>query len=340
MNVSKLINVLSSINAAEAIITANNGKMIIFSEAEGFKSYAEVDSEISLPQVTVEVSQLLEALKGAQGADLVLFYADSKLSLKTDKMSFSMDVIEDERVIPTIPNNEYFEVIDFEGLKTALTKVIGATAKDKMRPQLEMVNFDGHKIMATNTFIMAVYNMVQAPNILKDARFGLNSSVVKHILKIGKKERVASIYLNELSFYIKLGDTIFICRKGDPSKFDYNRILNESLQQADHNAFIVTDDLKKALKSLKPTLKQEGNRLNFSFNENKATLKAGDFNLEITAVYNSEPRQVTLNSEYIETFLKTAGAFMNIAVKNEKAPVVLTANDNSYNFVVMPMWAQ
>lgn len=339
MNVSKLINVLSNINAPEAVITANNGKLTIYSETETIKTYSTISADIILPQIKVDVVQLSEALKGAVGSDLVLFYADSKLSLKTDKMSFSMDVIEDEKVIPVIPGEECFEAINFEGLKNALSKTIGAAAKDKMRPQLEMINFDIGKIMATDSFKMAVYNLVQAPNTLKDAKFALNGSFIKHILKAGKKEQAASIYLTDNLFYIKLGETFYIGGRGEPTRFDYNRVLNDSLQ-ADHNALMVTGDLKKALKSLKPTLKQVGNWLNFSFNENKATLKAGDFTLEIEAVYNSEPCQVTLNSEFIETFLKTAGAFINIAVKNENAPVVLTADDNSYNFVVMPIRAQ
>ena len=77
--------------------------------------------------------------------------------------------------------------------------------------------------------------------------------------------------------------------------------------------------------------------MNFSFRDNKTVLKAGDFTLEIASAYESEPRQVTLNSKYIEVFLKTAGATMEILVKNDVAPVVLTTGDSNYNFVVMPM---
>lgn len=337
MNVSKLIEILNNVNAPEAVITASNGKLTVYSETETVKTYADISADIILPQIKVDVVQLSEALKGAVGSDLVLFYADSKLSLKTDKMSFSMDVIEDERVIPVIPGEECFETIDFEGLKTALTKVIGAASKDRARPQLEMVNFDSGKIVATDCAVMAVYNMAHIPNAFKDAKFALNSDFVKQILKAGKKEQAASIYLVNNSFYIKLGNTVYIGGRGELFRFDYNRILNESLQ-ADHKAILCTEDLKRALKTLRPTLKQTGNHLNFSFRENKTVLKAGDFTLEIASAYESEPRQVTLNSKYIEVFLKTAGAFINIAVKDEKAPVVLTADDNSYNFVIMPIF--
>ncbi|NLE06880.1 MAG: hypothetical protein GX638_19040 [Crenarchaeota archaeon] len=193
--------------------------------------------------------------------------------------------------------------------------------------------------MATDSFAMAVYELEQSPSAFKDKKFALNSNFVKHILKFGKKERVASIYLTDNLFYLRLGDTIFIARRGEPFRMDYERILKESLQ-ADHNALITTGDLKKALKSLKPTLKQVGNHLNISLKENKTLLKADDFNLEIVSVYNSEPCQVTLNSGYIEVFLKTAGNITNIAVKNEIAPVVLTTDDHNYNFVLMPIRAQ
>lgn len=340
MNVTKLINVLSNINAAEATITANNGKLTIYSETEGFKTYAEMDSEIVLPKIMVNVSQLSEALKRAEGADLVLIYSDSKLSLKTDNMSFAMDVKESNVTIPVIPTPfyEYFDTINFEGLKTALSKVIDAASKDKARPHLAAVNVDGHKIMATDSFAMAIYELEQVPNIFKDKKFALNSNFVKHILKVGKKERTANIYRTNDLFYIKLGETVYISRLGEPLRFDYSRVLKESLQ-ADNNALITTGDLKKALKTLKPTLKQVGNRLNISLNENKTSLKAGDFNLEITSVYNSEPCQVTLNSKYVETFLKTAGNITNIAIKNEIAPVVLTTDDHNYNFVLMPIRA-
>lgn len=337
MNVTKLIGILSNVNAAEAVITANNGKLIVCSETEGVKTYAEIDSEISLPKITVDVSQLLEALKRAEGAELKLTYEDSKLTLKTDNMSLAMSVKECNITIPVIPGpiNEYFETINFEGLKTALSKTIDAASKDKVRPHLTVVNIDGHKIMATDSFAMAVYELEQSPNAFKDTKFALSSDFVRHLLKVGKKERTANICLTDNLFYIKLGDSIFISQRGEPFKFDYDRVLRDSLQ-AEHNALITTGDLKKALKSLKPTLKQVENHLNFSFKENKTVLKAGDFNLEITSVYSSEPCQVTLNSKYIEVFLKTAGAFMNIAIKNEKAPVVLT-DDSYYNFVVMPM---
>jgi DNA polymerase III sliding clamp (beta) subunit (PCNA family) len=341
MNVSKLIEILNNVNASEAVITANNGKLTVYSETETIKTYSTISADINLPQIKVDVVQLSEALKRAEGADLVLFYADSKLSLKTSNMSVSIAVTEDERIIPTIPGpeDEYFETINFEGLKTAFAKTIGAVGKDKLKPQFQTVNIDSSNVMATNSFVMAVYEMDQVPNTFKDTKLMLDSNFVKQILKVGKKERIARIYLNEASFYIKLGDIIFFCQRGESFRFDYKRILEGALQ-ADHNALMVTGDLKKALKSLKPTLKQVGNRLNFSFEENKTTLRAGDFNLEIAAVYNSEPRQVTLNSEYIETFLKTAGAVTNMAVKNENAPVVLTAaDDNNYNFIVMPMRA-
>lgn len=341
MNVSKLINVLSNINAEEAAIIANNGKLIVCSESESVKTYAEVDSEIELPKITVDVSQLLEALKRVEGADSELTYSDSKLTLKTANMQFAMNVKESNITIPTIPGpiDEYFETINFETLKTALSKVIGAASKDKSRPHLATVNIDGHKVMATDSFAMSVYDMERVPETFKDRKFALSSDFVKHILKVGKKERTANIYLTNNLFYLRLGDTIFISRVGEPLRLDYNRILKESLQ-ADHNALITTGDLKKALKTLKPTLKQVGNWLNISLKENKTILKAGDFNLDITSVYNSEPCQVTLNSKYVEIFLKTAGNIMNIAVKNEIAPVVLTTDDHNYNFVLMPIRAQ
>lgn len=336
MDVSKLIEILDNVSAPEAVITSDNGKLVVYSGADSVETYAKIDSDITLPQITFNVSQLLEALKRAEKMDLVLFYADAKLTLKTNNMSFSMDVKDDERVIPVIPGDEYFEVVNFEGLKTALTKVIGAAAKDKMRPQLEMINFDGHKIMATNSFIMAVYESEQVPNIFREKRFALEGSFIEHILKAGKKEHVASIYKFNDLFYIKLGDIIYIGKIGEFPRFDYYRVLNESLQN-NHKAILCTEDLKKALKTLKPTLKQTGNRLNFSFEENKTILKTGDFTLEIASAYESEPRQVTLSSKYIEIFLKTAGATMEIALKNDIAPVVLTTGDRNYNFVVMPM---
>ena len=336
MDVSKLVNVLSNINAKEATIIANDGKLIVCSEAEGVKTYAEIDSEIVLPQIIINVKQFSEALKRAEGANLKLTYTDSKLTLKTDNMSFGMDVKESNITIPIIPGDDCFEVVNFEGLKTAFTKTIGAASKDVARPHLAAVNVDGHKIMATDSFAMAVYELEQAPNTFKDAKFALNSNFVNRILKVGKKERTANICLTDNLVYIKLGDSIFIARRGEPFRMDYERILRDSLQ-ADHNALIVTGDVKKALKSLKPTLKQEGNWLNFSLKENKIVLKAGDFTIEIVSVYNSEPCHVTLNSGYVETFLKTAGNITNIAVKNENAPVVLTTDDHNYNFVLMPI---
>ncbi len=340
MNVSKLIEILSNINAKEAVIASSNGTLTVYSETETIKTYSEIDSDITLPQIRVDVVQLSEALKGAVRSDLVLFYADSKLNLKTDNMSFSMDVKEDERTIPVIPGDDCFETIDFEGLKTAFTKVIGASSKDRARPHLNTVNVDGYKIMATDSFAMAVYAMERIPETFREAKFTLSSDFVKHILKISQKERVASIYLTDNLFYLRLGDTIFICRRGEPFRMDYERILRDSLQ-ANHNALMVTGDVKKALKTLKPTLKQVGNWLNFSFKENKTVLKAGDFNLEVVSVYDSEPRQVTLNSKYVETFLKTAGATMNVAIKNENALVVMTTNnDENHTFVLMPIRAQ
>ena len=337
MNVSKLIGILTNINAKEAVITANDGKLIVCSDSDSVKTYAEIDSEIVLPQITLDVGQFSEALKRAEGADLVLTYLDSKLALKTDNMQFAMDVREGGPVaLPNIPGDDCFETINFEGLKTAFTKVIGAASKDKNRPHLSALNIDDYKIMTTDSFAMAVYELEQPPRAFRDVKFSLNSDFVKHILKVGKKERVASIYLTDNLFYIKLGETIYIARRGEPFRMDYERILRDSLQ-ADHNALMVTGDLKKALKSLKPTLKQEGNWLNISLKENKTVLKAGDFNLEIVSVYNSEPCQVTLNSGYVEVFLKTAGNITNIAVKNEIAPVVLTTDDHNYNFVLMPV---
>ena len=339
MNISKLVNVLSAIKAAEATITANNGKLIVCSDAEGVKTYAEIDSEISLPQVTVDVSQLLEALKRAEGAELKLTYSDSKLTLKTHNMSFVMDIKESNVTIPIIPGDGCFETINFEGLKTAFTKTVDAASKDRARPHLATVNVDNNKVVATDSFAMAVYELEQVPNIFKDTKVALSGDFIKYILKVGKKERVARIYLTDNLFYLRLGETIFICQRGEPFRFDYNRVLKESLE-ANHNALMVTCDIKKALKTLKPTLKQVGNWLNFSFKENKVILKAGDFNLEIESVYNSEPCQVTLNSKYVETFLKTAGKIMNFAIKNEIAPVVLTTDDHNYNFVLMPIRTQ
>ena len=337
MNVSKLIGILSNVNAEEATIIANNGKLTIYSRTEGFETYSGIDSDIELPKIMVNVSQLLEALKRAEGVDLVLTYLDSKLTLKTDNMQFAMSVREGGPVaMPIIPGDGCFETIEFEGLKTAFTKTIDAASKDRARPHLAAVNVDGHKVMATDSFAMAVYELEQVPNAFRDRKFSLNSDFVKHILKVGKKERTANIYLTDNLFYIKLGDTIYIAGRGEPFRMDYNRILKESLQ-ADHNALITTGDLKKALKSLKPTLKQVGNHLDITLKENKTLLKADDFNLEIDSVYNSEPRQVTLNSGYVEIFLKTAGKIMTIAVKNDVAPVVLTTDDHNYNFVVMPM---
>jgi DNA polymerase III sliding clamp (beta) subunit (PCNA family) len=338
MNVSKLIGILSNVNAKEAAIIASRGKMIIYSRAEGFETYAEVDSDIELPKITVDVSQLLEAFKRVEGADSVLTYEDSKLTLKTDNIQFAMSVREGGPVaMPNIPGDDCFETIDFEGLKTALTKTIGATSKDRARPQLAAVNVDGYKVIATDSYVMSVYTMERVPSALREAKFTLSSDFVKHILKVGKKERVASIYLTDNLFYLRLGDTKFICRRGEPFRMDYERILRDSLL-ADHNALMVTGDLKKALKALKPTLKQEGNWLNISLKENKTVLKAGDFSIEITSVYNSEPCQVTLNSKYVETFLKTAGATINIAIKNENAPVVMTTNnDENHTFVLMPI---
>ena len=342
MNVSKLISILSATNAEEATITANNGKLTIYSESDSVRTYSEMESEIELPKITVDVSQLLEALKRAEGADSVLTYSDSKLTLKTDNMSFAISVRECKHVnIPVIPTPfyEYFETINFEGLKTAFSKTIDAASKDKARPHLAAVNVDGHKVVATDSFAMAVYTMERVPETLKDAKFALSSDFVKHILKVGKKERTANICLTDNLFYLRLGETIFISKVGEPFRLDYNRILKESLE-ANHNALITTDDLKKALKTLKPTLKQVGNYLNITLKENKTLLKAGDFNLDIASVYDSEPCQVTLNSKYIEIFLKTAGNITNIAIKNEIAPVVLTTDDHNYNFVLMPIRAQ
>ncbi len=339
MDVSKLTGILSTLGAKEVTLMSNSGMLTVYSRAEGFKTYAEIDSEIELPKITVDVSQLLEALKRAEGANPMLTYSDSKLTLKTDNMSFAISVKEGGPVaMPIIPCpiDEYFETINFEGLKNAFTKTIDAASKDRARPQLNTVNIDGYKVMATDSFAMSVYNMIEAPKTFKDKKVTLSSDFVKHILKVGKKERVASICLTDNLFYIKLGETIFIARR-DSFRMDYERILKESLQ-ANHNALINTDDLKKALKSLKPTLKQVGNRLDITLKENKASLTAGDFNLDIVSVYNSEPCQVTLNSGYIEVFLKTAGATMNVAIKNEIAPVVLTTNnDENHTFILMPM---
>jgi DNA polymerase III sliding clamp (beta) subunit (PCNA family) len=339
MNISKLAEILSNINAKEATIVSNNGKLTVYSETGGFKTYARMESDVDFPQITVDVGQLLEALKRARPMESELTCTDSKLTLKAPNMHFEMDVkLGDSMTVLIIPNDDCFETIEFEGLKTAFSKTIDAASKDKERPHLAAVNIDGHKIMATDSFIMAVYELEQVPNIFKDKRFALSSDFVKHILKVGKKERTANICLTDNLFYIKLGDTIFISRVGEPFRLDYNRILKQSLE-ADHNALITTGDLKKALKTLKPTLKQTGNRLNFSFKENRVILKAGDFSIDIASVYNSEPCQVTLNSKHIETFLKTAGNITNIAVKNEIAPVVLTTDDHNYNFVLMSMRA-
>ena len=339
MDVSKLISILSNINAKEATIVSNNGKLTVYSETGGFKTYARMESDVDFPQITVDVGQLLEALKRARPMESELTCTDSKLTLKAPNMHFEMDVkLGDSMTVLIIPNDDCFEIIEFEGLKTAFSKTIDAASKDKERPHLAAVNIDGHKIMATDSFIMAVYELEQVPNIFKDKRFALEGSFIKHILKVGKKERTANICLTDNLFYIKLGDTIFISRVGEPFRLDYNRILKQSLE-ADHNALITTGDLKKALKTLKPTLKQTGNRLNFSFKENRVILKAGDFSIDIASVYNSEPCQVTLNSKHIETFLKTAGNITNIAVKNEIAPVVLTTDDHNYNFVLMSMRA-
>ncbi len=336
MNVSKLISVLSNVNAKEATITASNGKLIVCSESEGFKTYAEMESDISLPKIMANVSQFLEALKRAEGANPMLTYSDSKLTLKTDNMNFAMDVKESNVTIPTIPGDGCFETINFEGLKEAFTKTTDAASKDKARPHLAAVNIDDNKVMATDSFAMAVYTMERVPETLKDRKFALNGNFVKHILKVGKKERAANICLTDNLFYLRLGETVYIARMVEPFRVDYERILKEALQ-ADHNALMVTDDLKKVLKTLKPTLKQVDNHLNITLKENKTVLKAGDFNVEIESVYNSEPYQVTLNSKYIEVFLKTAGSITNIAVKNEIAPVVLTTDDHNYNFVLMPM---
>ena len=335
MSISKLIGILSNIGTTEATIIANDGKLTIYSESEGVKTYAEVDSDIELPKITVDVSQFSEALKRAEGAELVITHEHPKLTLKTSNMHVELSVKESNVTIPNIPSGDCFETIDFEGLKTAFTKTVGAASKDRARPHLAAVHIDGHKIMATDGRAMSVYDMES--ETFKDKKFALNSDFVKHILKVGKKERTANIYLTEHLFYVKLGDTIFIARRGEPFKMDYEQILKESLR-ADHNALITTDDLKKALKSLKPTLKQDGNYLNIALKENKTLLKAGDFSIDIASVYNSEPCQVTLNSKYVETFLKTAGATMNMVVKNENAPVVMTTNnDENHTFVLMPI---
>jgi len=338
MDVSKLISILSNINAKKVVITSSNGKLAVCSWMEGVDTYAEVDSNITLPQIMVNVEQLSEALKRAEGGELALTYSESesKLTLKTDNMSFGMSVEECNITIPIIPCDDCFEAIDFEGLKTAFTKTVGAVSKDKIRPQLNAVYIDGNRVMATDGRAMSVYELEQVPETFKDKKFTLSSDFISHILKVGKKERTANIYLTKDLFYLRLGDSIFICQRGEPFKMDYERILRESLQ-ADHNALITTDDLKKALKTLKPTLKQTGNQLDFSFQENKTTLKAGDFTLDIVCSYESEPRKVTLNSKYLEVFLQTAGATMEIMLKNESAPVVLTTGDRNYTFVVMPM---
>jgi len=341
MNISKLAEILSNINAKEATIVSNNGKLTVYSETGGFKTYARMESDVDFPQITVDVGQLLEALKRARPMESELTCTDSKLTLKAPNMHFEMDVkLGDSMTVLIIPNDDCFETIEFEELKTAFTKVIGAVAKEKSnQPQLEIVNIDGNRVIATDSHVMSVYDMEQTPNTFKDARFALSSSFIKHLIKVGKKERTANICLTEDVFYIKLGETLYIGRRDYHSRCNFDFVIKESLH-ADYKALVNTDDFKRALKTLKPTLKQCQHYLNISFNDNNTLLRAGDFTIEIASVNDPIPCQVTLNANYVDVFLKIANAVTNIFIKSTNSPVVMTTDDDNHKFIVMPIYGK
>lgn len=341
-----LSNVLleTNIDNNELVLTATDLEI-------GIKT--KISAEIINPgKITISAKKLFEIVKEL---------TDNKISLETkennwveiinDQAKFNIvGLSSDEFPLITEKNNNKRLTIKSNILKNIIDKTFYAISNDESKFNLNGIyfhfeeddNIQYMKFIATDGHRLALVKEESSDNIFENnkgiifPKKGL--SEIRKILDQDNQEIFLSVSDNNAIFQID--NTTLVMRLIDGDFPDYKRVIPEK-----NNSFckVTSESLLHTLRrvSILANEKSKGINIEFSENEIKVTSSNPEYGEAVETIkcnYNENLVKVGFNSKYLIDVISNTDCEINIYIKDNISPCLITpADSDKYSAVIMPM---
>jgi DNA polymerase-3 subunit beta len=259
---------------------------------------------------------------------------------------------EDFPIIPKVPEGAGYS-INAEAFKEALSKVVGATAKSEIRPELAGVfcyfNSEQKQLIlaATDSYRLAEKKLPleQGEKEQKIILPSRTAQEITHVLSIEKdeNEKNARILISENQIMVNYGNAQIFSRLVEGNYPDYTQIIPQAFNTT------ITVDTERLVKEMKAsglftTTGVNSVTLNIKAKEGligitSVSSQTGEYSSEINADIDGSDLVVLLNNRYILDGLSNfTSPETNLKIINgDSACVLQPKGDSSYLYIVMPI---
>lgn len=259
---------------------------------------------------------------------------------------------DDFPVIPEIEEKHAYS-INAHDLKISLQKVVIATSKNEIRPELAGVNchmfperFAGLVLAATDSYRLAEKKTLVSQGKDEVSCIIPSRSVHEMIRLLGAQntdETNVRLWISDNQIAVKYGNVEMTSRLTDGKYPDYTQIIPEDFKTV---ATVLVDELAKRIKAASLFTADGVNAVSFDLNSEQNTLsvsststQAGEHISEVDCKVIGQENSTLLNHKYmLDGLQQIDGEKVQFCVNSSDAPCLLRPTEkNEYLYIVMPI---
>jgi DNA polymerase-3 subunit beta len=344
-NLQKLNNIFTKNSAlpilANILITEEDNHLVFYAtDLDVFiKNKTNIKESLDMA-ICVNGKKFLDIIQ-SMPEDLITLTIDKVLKITSGKCSFKLPIVSanDYPKIPEVTGNKL--QIDASNLKTSLSKVAFATAKDESRYALCGILFEFTKnklnLVATDGKKLALATIELISNL--ESNFILPVTAINTLLKTVSKSNNLDIIISENKMFKFIDNGVEIVVRLIDAEFpNYKSIIPKV---SDNKLKIKTKDICNSLNRANIMNTNDSTYISFELKNNNLTIikdnYLGSIKEEIEASYSFEDLSISFDISYLLSILNLIDdTTVELEILDDKKPV--TIRTKSYIYIILPMY--
>lgn len=342
-----LMNILINATDSGVEITATNLEVAVKTNLR-----AKVDKKGTY---TVPAKTLLDYINLLPESQIEFALDNNELSVKCVGSSTKIKgaPAEDFPVVPEIEEKNVY-TISVNSFKDALARVVIATAKNEIRPELSGVymkffdpQYKGLVLASTDSYRLAEVkvDIEQGENEIEAIVPARTVYEIIRLLSLSKEsesETNVRVWVSENQIAVRYNGFEMTSRLVEGNYPDYTQIIPESFKTI---ATFPTDVMIKAIKAASLFTSLGVNAVSFDLSVDTKTVavsstnaQTGEHNSEVDADITGEENSILLNHRYVLDGLQHIGGEIELGVNSSDSPCIFKEKGKKdYLYIVMPI---
>ncbi len=342
-------NIIQSL--AGALLEAKDGKLTVSSQnIETASKVVISDVEvINEGRTLVNAQYLTNFVSKLDNIQLILEVVDNKLVIKYGRSRGVVNILSEEGWVDPINLDEFSELFTVPAftLQKALQNTIFACAKTHFRQVFTGVLFDIEEesinFVGTNTHKLAIYNVdtFEVPPTEKKQLIVPLKNVTELLKVLSKIKTSVQVMISKNTICFKSEEVVFTSQLLDGNFPNYRAVVPNS----DHSIIVETGILQGTLErvNLFPQKTVPVVQLTLQ-TEDLKVYSASEESNQISEILplkkgSEVEEKISFNAQYLYEVTKFTGEDLHLGFTGGSAPVLITGEDKSAKYILVPLRA-